>query len=161
MKENFVVSPFSIWSLMLLVAEGATDESSIQLKNVLHLNDLNRLGTSYRKLRERLLSNTTTVGLSLNQALFSDKIAAINNSFTAVLSSEYHANHEIVNFRETDNAANAINNFIRTQTQGKIGNIVSAQDLFNTHLLLTSSIYFNGQWKVSYSFNSFQRIYFD
>lgn len=147
---------------MLVLTEGATDESLIQLKNTLHLNDLNRLGTSYRQLRELLLSNTTTVGLSLNQALFSDQIAAINNDFTAILSNEYRADHETVNFREPVKAADAINSFIRDRTQGNIENIVSAQDLINTHLLLSSSIYFNGQWKVcfdfNFNFNSFTKI---
>lgn len=152
---NFVVSPFSIWSLMILLAEGATDESLRQLRNVLYLpNSLNRLRSSYRDLQEILLSNTSTVGLSLNQALFSDENSHVNNNFVDILLNDYRANHLHVNFQKPIDAANSINNFIRSQTHGKIENIVNAHELINTNLLLSSSIFFNGQWKVCFVFHS-------
>lgn len=138
---------------MILVAEGATDQSLDQLKNVLHLPaSLNQLGSSYRGMQEHLFSNTSAVGLSLNQALFSDENNQIKTHFAEVLTNDYHANHLPVNFADRMNAAKSINNFIRHQTKGKIERIVNAEDLIDTHLLLSSSIFFNGEWKVCWNF---------
>lgn len=134
---------------MILVAEGAADKSLAQLKNVLHLpNYLNQFGLSYRDLRNHLFSNSTGYGLDANQALFADGQRPIETSYIQLLTTDYQTDYVTVDFEAADDAAKTINHHIRNKTHGKIQQLVKAADLFGTHLLLSSTIHFNGPWKV-------------
>lgn len=134
---------------MILVAEGAADKSLEQLKNVLHLpNYLNQFGVSYRDLSNHLFSNSSGFSLDVNQALFVDQLRPIENSYIHVLRTDYQTDYVSVDFQAIDNAVKLINNHIRSHTHGKIPSLVNAATLQDTHLLLSSAIYFNGAWKV-------------
>lgn len=138
---------------MVLVAEGAVDKSLAQLKNVLHLPSyLNQFGLSYRDLRSHLFSNSTGCGLNVNQALFADRQRPIETSYIQLLTTDYQTDYIPVDFQTVDDAAKTINNHIRNRTLGKIQQLVNPSDLIDTHLLLSSTIHFNGAWKVSVVF---------
>lgn len=146
---NFIISPFSVWSLMVLIAEGATDQSLVQLQNVLRLpHDLNDLRTAYKQFQRLLLVNTSTVQLAVNQALFSDINRPLENDYANILAYDYEADHIPVNFQVPAYATKRINDHISYRTQGKIQDVVKPEDLLEAQLLLTSSIFFKGQWKV-------------
>lgn len=146
---NFVISPFSVWSLMVLIAEGAKDQSYNQLSNVLRLpNDLSNLRTAYKNFQRLLVVNTSTVELAVNQALFSDINRPLENDYVNVLNYDYEADHLPVDFRAPSSAVKTINDHISFRTQGKIQDVVKPEDLTEAQLLLTSSIFFKGLWKV-------------
>ncbi|XP_031636188.1 uncharacterized protein LOC116349073 [Contarinia nasturtii] len=150
--SNFVIAPFSVWSLMLLIAEGATATSFNQLQATLRMpNDMNTLRTAYKNFQRLLLVNTSTVELAVNQALFSDINRPIENSYATILSDEYEADHLAVNFKQPANAVKFINDHIDMRTHGKIKDIVKPEDLIETQLLLTSAIFFKGQWKFPFN----------
>lgn len=134
---------------MLLVAEGAADQSFVQLEKVLRLpKDLNYLRNAYKDFQRLLLVNTTTVELAVNQALFSDVNRPVENNYARILEQGYEADHLPVNYRAPAQAVKSINDHISFRTQGKIQNVVKPEDLNDAQLLLTSAIYFKGQWKV-------------
>lgn len=146
---NFVMSPFSVWSLMVLLAEGATDQTLNQLKNVLHLpNDLTQLRTAYNEIQHRLQTNTTAIELTANHAIFSNINYNIDNKYISTLAHAYSVEHVPVNFQNTYVAAKTINDYISVRTQGKIQDVVQPNDLIDIQLLMASSIFFRGQWKV-------------
>lgn len=135
---------------MVLVAEGANDQSLGQLQKVLRLpNDLSDLRIAYKHFQRLLLVNTSTVQLAVNQALFSDINRPLENEYANTLSYDYEADHIPVNFQVPAFAAKRINDHISYRTQNKIQNVVNPEDLLEAQLLLTSSIFFKGQWKVS------------
>ena len=134
---------------MILIAEGAADKSLQQLKKVLHLPSyLNQFGLSYRDLKNNLLSSSTDYQLDMNQALFADRHRPIETSYIRILTADYQSDYVPVDFEAVDNAAKIINNHIRNRTHGKIPHLVNANSLYDTHLLLSSAIHFNGAWKV-------------
>lgn len=136
---------------MLLIAEGATDESFQQLQQVLRLpNDFNHLRQAYKQFQRLLLVNTTTVQLAVNQALFSDLNRPLENGYANILSYDYEADHIPINFQIPATAVQRINDHISYRTQGKIRDVIKPEDLLETQLLLISSIFFKGQWKVSH-----------
>lgn len=146
---NFVLSPFSIWSVMVLIAEGASDKSFQQLEEVLHLpSDLRDLRAAYTNVQQLLSVNTTTVEVGVNQILFSDANRALENGYVKILTKDYRADHFRVNFEAPDAAADAINSHISFRTHGKIQNIVTPEELIQIHLVLASTVYFRGEWKV-------------
>lgn len=144
-----MIAPFSVWSLMLLVSEGSVGRTYDQMKAILRLpNDVNSLRTAYKNFERLLLVNTSTIELAVNQALFSDVNRPIENSYASLLQTEYEADHLPVDFRNSRNAVKVINDHISWRTQGKIKDVVKPEDLIDAQLLLTSSIFFKGQWKV-------------
>lgn len=136
---------------MILVAEGSAGKSFEQLNDVLRLpNDLTNLRTAYKNFQQLLLVNTSTIELAVNQAVFSDLNNPINNAYARILESDYEADHIPVNYRNPVNAVKTINDHISFRTQGKIQNVVKPDDLAEAQLLLTSAIFFKGQWKVCF-----------
>lgn len=138
---------------MLLLAEGAAGKSFQQMEQTLHLpGDLTYLRTAYKAFQKALVVNTTTVELAVNQAIFSDLNRPIDNSYASILSNDYEADHIAVNFNDRKQAVQAINQHISSRTNGKIQNVIKSEDLTDAQLLLASTIFFRGQWKVCFSF---------
>lgn len=139
---------------MVLVAEGATDKTYAQLKKVLRLpNDLVNLRTPYRSYQRLLFANSSAIELLINQALFSDVNLRIQYGYVNNLKNYYEVDHVSVNFKTPIDASDVINDHISKHTLGKIRHVVKPDDLEDSQLLLTSSIFFRGQWKVCFNLN--------
>lgn len=146
------MSPASVWALLTLLAEGATNNTFTELQQTLRLPaDLNILRQEFSQYQNFLSIKTPTVELLAGQALFSDMNQPVEMSYAVRLSNDYHADHIPVNFRNANSAANDINSYISLRTQGKISNLIKPEDLTDAHLLLTSTIFFKGKWKVRFS----------
>lgn len=146
---DFIVSPFSIWSLLVLQAEGAAGNTYEQLKNVLRLpDDLTYLRMAYKHLQKSLEVNTSMVELDINQALFSDENRPIDREYEYNLDSVYEADHLSVNFHNSAQALHRINSYVSDKTKGKIPRVINTDDLNDAQMILISAILFRGQWKV-------------
>lgn len=146
---NFVVSPFTVWSLLVLLAEGAGGDTYKQMETVLNLPpELTYVRTAYKAFQRTLNVNTTTVELAVDQAIYTDIHRPIYSHYADILVKDYEADHMTVDFRDAGIAVKSINEHVAQETRGKITEIVKETDLKNTQLLLTSAIYFKGQWKV-------------
>lgn len=149
---DFIISPFSIWSLLVLEAEGAEGNTLKQLQSVLRIpEDLSPLRNAYKRIQKALLVNTTTVELSVNQVLFSDENRPVDPDYNYFLDNVYEADHFPINFHDTFSSYNTINNYINEKSKGKIKKIVNEEDLKDAQMMMISAIYFRGQWKVSFA----------
>jgi len=145
---DFIVSPFSVWSLLLLEAEGAAGNTRKQLQSVLRLpEDLTYLRLAYKHIQKALVVNTSTVELSVSQVLFSDQNRPVDIDFADKLDNVYEADHLPVNFHDTPGSYNIINQYINDKTRGKIKKIINYDDLRDAQMMMISAIYFKGQWK--------------
>lgn len=134
---------------MVLIAEGASGRTFSQLESVLHLpNNLAEFRTGFANLQQLLAVNTSALEVALNQILFSDINRPLVENYVNILKNDYRADHFLVNFLASDSAADAINNHISFRTKGKITHIVTPDELTEIHLVLASTIFFKGQWKV-------------
>lgn len=134
---------------MVLIAEGASGRTFSQLESVLHLpNNLAEFRTGFENLQQLLAVNTSALEVALNQILFSDINRPLVENYVNILQNDYRADHFLVNFLAPDSAADAINNHINFRTKGKITNIVTPDELTEIHLVLASTVFFKGQWKV-------------
>lgn len=146
---DFVVSPFSIWSLLVLQAEGAAGNTYNQLQKVLRLpEDLTYLRMAYKHIQKSFYVNTSTVEVAVNQALFSDQNRPVDPDYSYKLDNIYEADHLPVNFHNPLDTFNKINTYVSDRTQGKIPRIVNLDDLNEAQMILISAIFFKGQWKV-------------
>lgn len=140
---------------MMLIAEGAAGRSFIQIEKSLHLpKELKYVRTAYKEFQRVLVVNTSTVELAVNQALFSDLNSPIDQGYANILENDYEADHVRVNFLDKNVATKTINDHISDKTRGKIRNVIKPEDLTDAQLLLTSTIFFKGQWKVRTHFLS-------
>lgn len=146
---DFIVSPFSIWSLLVLQAEGAAGNTYSQLQKVLRLpEDLSYLRMAYKQIQRSLDVNTTTVEVAVNQALFSDQNRPVDPDYAYKLDNIYEADHLPVDFHNSPDTFNRINKYVSEKTHGKIPRIVNMDDLNEAQMILISAIFFKGQWKV-------------
>lgn len=146
---DFIVSPFSIWSLLVLQAEGAAGNTYAQLKKVLRLpEDLTYLRMAYKQIQKSLDVNASTVEVAVNQALFSDQNRPVDPEYASKLDNIYEADHLPVDFYNSLDTFSRINKYVSDKTQGRIPRIVNLDDLNEAQMILISAIFFKGQWKV-------------
>lgn len=153
---DFIVSPFSIWSLLVLQAEGADGNTKQQLEQVLRLpSDLSFLRMSYKHIQKAMNINTSMVELATNQVLFSDQNRPVDVDYAYKLDQLYAADHISVDFHNSIDTYNKINRYVNQQTHGKIKKIVNMDDLREAQMIIVSAMFFKGQWKVNISLNLF------
>lgn len=146
---DFIVSPFSIWSLLVLQAEGAAGNTYKQLQKVLRLpEDLTYLRMAYKHIQKSLSVNTSTVEVAVNQGLFSDQNRPVDPEYSYTLDNIYDADHMPVDFHNSYDTFNRINKYVSDKTHGRIQRIVNMDDLKEAQMILISAIFFKGQWKV-------------
>lgn len=151
---DFIVSPFSIWSLLVLTAEGADGDTYTQLQQVLRLpQDLSYLRMAYKHIQNSLNVNTSTVEVAINQALFSDINRPVEFDYAYKLDNLYKAEHMPVDFHNPTETYNQINDYVSNQTHGRINRIVNMEDLREAQMILISALFFRGQWKVQTLFS--------
>lgn len=143
------MSPFSIWSLLILLVEGSDGNTFFQLKNTLRLPaDFTNFRAVYKGFQRSLIVNTTTVELAVNQAMFTDSNRPIEEAYASIIESIYGADHIRVDFQQPALAASQVNEFVSQKTRGKIVDLIKESDTRDAQMLLTSAIYFKGLWKV-------------
>lgn len=136
---------------MLLLAEGSDGESFNQFKNTLHLPDesaFQYMRSQYPEFRQQLMVNISTVELDVNQAIFADSNRHVHPEYLNLIHRFYGVDYVPITSLSSTEAANTINNYIQEKTHGKIKNVVKPGDLNDLRLMLTSTIFFKGQWTV-------------
>lgn len=148
--NNVVVSPASIQPLLLLLADGLSKGELRNLLRAMHLST--HPGAVYRefqKYRAFASIKTSSVEVLSNQTVFADPHRPQDIGYIDSLQRNYKVHLESIDFGDPNAAAKTINSYVATQTRGKIATVVQPQFLINARLALTSTIYFNGKWKVT------------
>lgn len=149
LDSDFIIAPFSVWSLLLLVAEGAGGNTLTEFQNVLRLpSQLVHIRVAYSDFQNALNVNTRAIDLRTSQLIITDENRPIDIEDQYRLEYVYNTDHLALNFHDVLSTSNTINNHVRAVTRGIIRKIVSPDDLSDAQLLLISAIYFRGQWTV-------------
>uniref|UniRef100_A0A1B0CTS9 Serpin domain-containing protein n=1 Tax=Lutzomyia longipalpis TaxID=7200 RepID=A0A1B0CTS9_LUTLO len=152
---NCIMSPFSVWSLIVLLVEGAGGKTLKEIESVLGLpNNIAYVRHGYAQIRNALNVNTSTLEISTVHAMFSDINRPVYPDFEKTIEQFYLTDVIPVNYLNTQNTVQTINGYVTRATQGRIGQILRRGDLMDANMILISAIYFRGQWKSP--FNSSQ-----
>uniref|UniRef100_T1GYR1 Serpin domain-containing protein n=1 Tax=Megaselia scalaris TaxID=36166 RepID=T1GYR1_MEGSC len=144
---DFMISPFSVWSLLVLMVEGASGNTLAELQKTLRINtDLTAMRTAYERINQALRVNTTTLQVSTLQAIFSDINRPVDRDYEDVVERIYRANLVPINFHNSKESANIVNDFVNRETRGLIKQLVYQEDLSEAQMILISAIFFRGQW---------------
>lgn len=147
-EDNVVFSPYSIANCLSMVYLGARGETLTQMQSALHLTvDRKNLVKVATALNQSLLPQQNNYKLNVANALWVDKKAFLLADFRYAIEGQLKSKLGMMNFAMPLEALTAINDWTSQETQGKILNILSPNDIDeNTRLVLTNAVYFQGIW---------------
>ena len=152
---NLFLSPLNISMAFAMVYAGARGETASQIADVLQFAPSQTdVHLGYAALQEAL-QNQNGQGnyqLSLANRLWGQQSYVFSQDFTQLSRRYYGAELGQVDFRaRPDEARSTINKWVMQQTAGRIEDLLPEGSVdMNTLLVLTSAIYFKGDWESAF-----------
>lgn len=161
-KGNLIMSPITVWTVLAVIAEGASGNTRRQINHALRLQakHTNVTRSEFQKISEWLRVNTNTIELAKINAIIVDKQRLPQQDFHDNAKTYYETDMITLNFEDAQNSANLLNSAISNFTHGKIPKIVDTGSFQDTQMLLTSALYFKGQWTIPFNTSSTSKLPF-
>lgn len=130
--KNIFFSPLSIQICLGMLIPGANGETKELLNKVLG----------------KIADSKDLKGINVVNSLWGNEKIEFKKTFVNELKNNFKANVETINCASPKQAAKQINDFISTNTNDKIKDLVSSQAINDsTTLILTNAIYFKMNWE--------------
>ncbi|XP_069990383.1 leukocyte elastase inhibitor [Penaeus vannamei] len=142
---NFFISPFSVWSALVLAYFGSRGNTKAELEQVLRLTNKEDTLALFRALERRYDSQEANQNYTINSAnrIYVDQSIPVRECVGKVLDDKL----KLIDFNRPDAAAADINAFVNAETRGKIPKLIEPSSLENAKMFLTNAVYFKGFWK--------------
>ena len=155
-EDNFVFCPFSISSCLSMVYMGARGETAAQMRKVLSLDiDPKVLPKTNAALIFSLMAKSMEAPgyqLSIANGMWLDQKIFILSGFRHMLTSEFKAKVETLDFAQSAKATAGINDWISSATQEKIPSLLQPSDISaDTRLVLANAVFFKGNWTLPFN----------
>ncbi|XP_051873004.1 protein Z-dependent protease inhibitor-like [Pristis pectinata] len=150
-EDNVFFSPNSIsttFAMLSLGAKGETRNNILQGLNIVNFaNSSNKyqLHRLFQWLHSNITSNKDLL-ISQGNSLFIQNDLELKQTFINDLSHFYNADITPVNFQDTVNTKDIINQYIRNRTSGKINELLDSVDA-GARLMFINYNLFKGKWK--------------
>lgn len=89
--------------------------------------------------------------LLINSRVFADNLVNVAQKYATIVDMQYNASIENVDFRQPQQAAQTINQWVSNSTRGLIQKLVEPQNIRDSVMLLANTIYFKGLWASVFS----------
>lgn len=154
--QNMITSPFTVWTTLAVISEGALGRTKGQINKAIRLplRAKDSSPQSYGEIAQWLRVNTTTVELAKFNGMFVDKLKLPLPEFKNSAKQNFETEMVELDFSDNDNAAIALNTVISNFTHGRIPKIVESSYFKEASMVLTSALYFKGQWSVPFNKSS-------
>ena len=145
-NANIFISPFSVSSVLQMVANGAAGDTKTEMQRVLKTAGLapDALNAACKDLNQSLNSQTNVI-LNLANAIWFQEGFHLKPGFVATNSRFFQAELAPVDFKKPE-SAQIINDWADNSTHGKIKDIVRWPFDPLTRVILANAIYFKGKW---------------
>ena len=149
--ENIFISPFSISVALAMTLNGAAGETEQAMINTLQLQDIDTdaINLNYARLHQVLLFSDPKVRLAIANSLWTRQGFTFNPDFLQRNTQFFGAETASLDFADEENSLKTINQWVDTNTNGKIPKIleqISADEV----LFLINAIYFKGTWQTEF-----------
>lgn len=150
-NENEIISPYSIYTSLALLSNGASGDTRLRIENLLGMsrNDLNK----YLKY----CLEDTNKGYGIANALWYDNSqdqVTLKQDFIDRVNEYYGSAIYLENFKDKDSLVNKINSWSKEVTDGGIDNIVSKEDIDEkTVFTLLNGLTAGGDWLIQFDSN--------
>lgn len=145
-SQNVALSSFSIKFLLNMLYEGSSIDSSTQRE----LGELlERSPQKHEPPRCAVVMKTLQrypEQLLINSRIFADNLVNVAQKYATIIDIQYNASIVNVDFRQPEQAAETINQWVSNSTRGLIPQFVSPQSVRDSVMLLVNTIYFKGLW---------------
>ncbi|VVC24384.1 Serpin domain,Serpin, conserved site [Cinara cedri] len=155
-KNNAVISSISVKLMLLMLYEGALGNTSDQIRRVAGFsgNKTNDRTTYSQKLQSLQSHEKDDYEFEIGTKLFIDKRAHPSILFLEIINQWYNSSYKEVDFNQSEDAVNSINEWAKNITHGHIQNLITeAETKENTLLILLNAIYFKGYWTTPFNIN--------
>jgi serpin B len=146
---NLFFSPFSISTAVAMAYGGAEGATAEEMAAALRLpSGQDRLHPAFADLLKQVKSKCRGVELSLANGLWAQRGYAFRESFKDLVKTHYGAELSELDFSTAaEEARTTINDWVESQTAGKIRDLIGRRALGSlTRLVLANAIYFKGDW---------------
>jgi len=163
-QGNLFYSPYSISAALAMTYAGARGETEQEMAGTLHFTlPQEQLHPAFNTLDIKLSSRGEGAGedafqLNIANAIWGQEGYEFLPAFLETLAENYGAGMRTLDFvQETEQARQAINDWVAEQTAGKIEDLIPPGLLSPlVRLVLTNAIYFNGKWVLPFEANDTQ-----
>lgn len=149
-NQDFMISPFTVWSLFVLLFEGSSGGTYYQLRQALGINGDDRTLREFSRARNQFLNlMTNEIEIKALRGIYVAHKFSITPIYKSILQ-QYSIQPFEVDFKNLG-TVRRINEQISSATRGLIKNTVQQRDLSDATMFLLSTIYFKGKWKFPFS----------
>jgi serine protease inhibitor len=148
--ENLCFSPLSLALALSMTLNGAEGETYDAIAKTLGYTEqkLDAVNAQARALARLLNPADKSITVRMANGLWVQQGFPLKPDFLRALLSYYETRTETVDFLKPEAAANAINAWVKEQTQGLIEKLFQAGDFdAQTRLALVNTLYFEGAWQ--------------
>jgi serine protease inhibitor len=146
-SSNLFYSPYSIFVALSICKAGSRKNTELQLKKVLSYKNLSNdeIHKANLELHNHLNSLSDQISLNIGNKIFQRNSFKINKEFIDLLKKFYNSDAQGLDFSNPAASAKVINDWVATQTNNKIQNLVPETVITDlTKLILVNAIYFKG-----------------
>ncbi len=145
--KNVFISPLSVSMALGMTLNGADGDTYDDMKQTLQLAGLTEeeINQSYRSLIGLLTTLDPRVIFQIANSIWYRDVFPISQSFIDLNREYFDAEVTGLDFNDP-NAANVINQWVSTRTNGRIDSIVDSPIDALTVMILINAIYFKGNW---------------
>ena len=159
--ENLFFSPYSISVAMAMTWAGARNRTETRMADTMQFNFLqDKLHSLFNELDLDLNSRNQNdpgnsdkyLKLNISNEVWGQKDYSFLETYLDTLMINYGAGIRLVDFiKDPQQARNTINDWVAEQTENRIEELLSQNDVTNlTRLVLTNTIYFNASWAIPF-----------
>ncbi len=154
-QGNVLYSPYSLYQALTMVYAGARGDTASQFESVLHYPlSQEEIHAVSNALNLALSSQSNNTGqddqkftLEIANAIWAQRDGHVEQSYLDLISEHYAAGMRTVDFAQSQEAADLINQWAQENTNDKIKEIANPSMFnVNTRLALTNAVYFKGAW---------------
>ena len=150
-NQNIFISPFSVSTALTMTLNGASGETKQAMTDTLQLQNIgsDAINPSYNGLLNALQTSDPKVTLSIANSLWGHEGMRFKANFLGQNHRYFNAEIEMLDFSDEEGALKEINQWVNTNTNGKIPKILEEIES-NAVLFLMNAIYFKGVWQTEF-----------
>lgn len=150
---NLMVSPFSVSMALAMLANGADGNTLAEIKDVLGFSEANldEMNSYFQRMTQALLDLDNTTKLDIANSIWVDNDITVYESFKKVNEDMYGAKVGNIDFSNTQEAIQTINEWCTLQTDGLIKKPVGNLSP-DVRMMLLNALYFKGVWNKNNKF---------
>lgn len=146
-EGNVCISPYSVYSVLSMIANGADENTSKELLSVLNSYDDNFTISDINAFNSVLLRELPIVDswspLKISNSIWHSPETIVLSEFKKVVGSHYAA-EDVAEFPGGDEGMRKINTWVNEKTDGMIPEFL--KEPIDAEFAVLNAIYFNGRW---------------